>query len=138
MKSGEYSSAATEIVFVNPKAGSFSSQRHRRRWQDLLAREALVICPKSREETEALAARASADGVPRLLVVGGDGTLHHAINGILSHDIFFSLHWPKPTISVRPLLWRTLTLGERFKIKLERRISDSWHPAIKKSFRVWW
>jgi diacylglycerol kinase (ATP) len=73
-----------EIVLINPKAGSAATRSGEFTWKPLLPANHKVISGNSPAETERLAAQAAADQVPRLIIVGGDGTLHHALNGILS------------------------------------------------------
>lgn len=73
-----------EIVLINPKAGSGSVLRSSSNWKTLLPSNHKIISGNSPTETEKLAAQAASDNVPRLIIVGGDGTLHHALNGYLS------------------------------------------------------
>lgn len=73
-----------EIVLINPKAGSGAALRRHATWKSLLPANHKVVSGNSPEETEKLAAQAATDNVPRLIIVGGDGTLHHALNGYLS------------------------------------------------------
>lgn len=73
-----------EIVLINPKAGCAATSRGMATWKSLLPVNHKVLSGNDPAETEKLAAQAAADHVPRLIIVGGDGTLHHALNGILS------------------------------------------------------
>lgn len=67
-------------LLVNPTAGRRGSARRLAR---LAARYGLECSPtRSAAETEAAARRAATEGKDRLLVAGGDGTLHHAIRGL--------------------------------------------------------
>lgn len=82
--SREFEKNSPEIVLVNPKAGSGAATRNAPRWKQLLSPNPIIVSGTGPEETEQLAAQAAQQNVPRLVVVGGDGTLHHAINGYLS------------------------------------------------------
>lgn len=75
---------SAEIVLVNPKAGSGAAGRLSSTWKTRLPANHEIVSGQSPSETEKLAAQAASDNVPRLIIVGGDGTLHHALNGFLS------------------------------------------------------
>ncbi|MCA9127026.1 MAG: hypothetical protein KDB22_08070, partial [Planctomycetales bacterium] len=75
---------STEIVLVNPRAGSGAALRNRQCWKRCLSGSYEVVTGANAAETERLAAEATRQGVRRLSVVGGDGTIHHACNGYLS------------------------------------------------------
>lgn len=82
--SREFENNLPEIVLLNPKAGSETPSRGAATWKTLVPVNHKVLSGNGPAETEKLAAQAAADHVPRLIIVGGDGTLHHALNGILS------------------------------------------------------
>jgi diacylglycerol kinase (ATP) len=82
--SREFGKNLPEIVLVNPKAGSGSASRTSASWKGRLSPNHTIVSGKEPSETEKLAAQAASDNVPRLIIVGGDGTLHHALNGFLS------------------------------------------------------
>ncbi|MBL8891791.1 MAG: hypothetical protein JNL67_17555 [Planctomycetaceae bacterium] len=73
-----------EIVLVNANSGTRATRRRVDALFRRVCESGLVIYTRSSQETEKVAARASGDGISRLVVVGGDGTLHHAVNGLLS------------------------------------------------------
>lgn len=58
--------------------------RRTQRWKSLLTPQHHVLIGKDAKHTERLAAQAASDQVSSLTIVGGDGTLHHALNGYLS------------------------------------------------------
>lgn len=68
---------------VNPAAGRGKGRDHLDRIRVLASRHAagLVVSRKVSDLAEQ-ARRAAEDGVERLLVAGGDGTMHHAIQGL--------------------------------------------------------
>jgi len=68
---------------VNPNAGRGTGASHLDRLRVLASRaEAGLVVSKSAADLAEQARRAVADGVERLLVAGGDGTMHHAIQGL--------------------------------------------------------
>ena len=71
-------------VLVNPAAGRGRSQRAltslRRFASDI---DADLLVSRDAEDLTAQARRAVADGVDRLVVAGGDGTFHHAAQGLI-------------------------------------------------------
>lgn len=76
-------------VLVNPAAGRGAARRalpELARWVEERADPFLdLVVTRSRDELSAQAARAVEQGVERLLVAGGDGTLHHVL-GPLAHS----------------------------------------------------
>lgn len=68
---------------VNPAAGRGKGKDHLDRIRVLASRHAagLVVSRKVSDLAEQ-ARRAAEDGVERLLAVGGDGTMHHAVQGL--------------------------------------------------------
>ncbi len=76
--------APRTMVLINPAAGG---GRAGRRWEmirSLASRQFSFDEHRTREPGEAtrVAAQAARDGVERMLVVGGDGTLHEVVNGL--------------------------------------------------------
>lgn len=73
----------TARVLVNPAAGRGAARRalpELARWVEERADPRLdLVVTRDREELTAQAARAVEQGVERLLVAGGDGTLHHVL-----------------------------------------------------------
>lgn len=68
---------------VNPSAGRGTGKAHLDRIRVLASKLGAGLCVSRKvEDLAAQARRAVADGVERLLVAGGDGTLHHAIQGL--------------------------------------------------------
>jgi diacylglycerol kinase (ATP) len=72
---------------VNPAAGRGAGRSHLDRIRVLASRHdaGLVVSRKVSDLAEQ-ARRAAADGVERLLVAGGDGTMHHAAQGLAGTD----------------------------------------------------
>ena len=68
---------------VNPAAGRGTGRAHLDRIRVLASRHGagLVVTRKVSDLWEQ-ARRAAEDGVERLLVAGGDGTMHHAVQGL--------------------------------------------------------
>jgi len=80
--------AASGVRFlVNPAAGRGTGKSHLDRIRVLASRygAGLVVSRKVSDLAEQ-ARRAAADGVERLLVAGGDGTMHHALQGLAGTD----------------------------------------------------
>lgn len=76
--------AETNVRFlVNPAAGRGTGKSHLDRIRVLASRHGagLVVSRKVSDLAEQ-ARRAAEDGVERLLVAGGDGTMHHAVQGL--------------------------------------------------------
>ncbi len=76
--------AESSIRFlVNPAAGRGTGKSHLDRIRVLASRHGagLVVSRKVSDLAEQ-ARRAAEDGVERLLVAGGDGTMHHAVQGL--------------------------------------------------------
>jgi YegS/Rv2252/BmrU family lipid kinase len=95
------------LVIVNPDAGGARKDPGlltRIRAHPVLAGAQVVLTSDSREVRD-LAARARRKGKEEVMVAGGDGTVHHAINGLLgSGDPPGSTpDRPLPTLSVLPL-----------------------------------
>ncbi len=72
---------------VNPAAGRGTGKSHLDRIRVLASRHGagLVVSRKVSDLAEQ-ARRAAEDGVERLLVAGGDGTMHHAVQGLAGTD----------------------------------------------------
>lgn len=80
------------MIIVNPTAGGGRAGRMvawlRERIataNGILPEAALVVTTRAGDAEEA-AARATADGVERVVAVGGDGTVQEVVNGVLAHD----------------------------------------------------
>lgn len=70
-------------LLVNPGGGRGRTGRHLERLRRLAAARGLeLVVSADVAGLEAAGRRAAADGVERLLVAGGDGTLHHALQGL--------------------------------------------------------
>jgi diacylglycerol kinase (ATP) len=68
---------------VNPAGGRGRAGRHLPRLRELAAGAgAEIVLSRDAGDLVAQARRAVADGVERLLVAGGDGTIHYAIEGL--------------------------------------------------------
>ncbi len=68
---------------VNPAAGRGAGAARLHRLRILASRAgAGLVASKSAEDLAEQARRAAADGVERLVVAGGDGTVHHAAQGL--------------------------------------------------------
>ncbi|MCA9184235.1 MAG: diacylglycerol kinase family protein [Pirellulaceae bacterium] len=73
-----------DVVIINPSAGR---GRAGQRWSSIAAQvapDANVCITESAGDAERAAREAAGQGCERVIVVGGDGTIHEAINGILS------------------------------------------------------
>jgi diacylglycerol kinase (ATP) len=69
---------------LNPAAGRGAGAAHIHRLRILASRVgAGLVSSKSAEDLKEQARRAAADGVKRLIVAGGDGTMHHAVQGLV-------------------------------------------------------
>jgi YegS/Rv2252/BmrU family lipid kinase len=78
---------ATTVAIVNPAAGRGTAVRTWRRVEPLLAgtgRRLVAWCSEQPGHTAELARRAVELGAGTLLVVGGDGTVNEAVNGLLA------------------------------------------------------
>lgn len=72
---------------VNPSAGRGTGAAHLDRLRILASRaEAGLVVSRRVTDLAEQARRAVADGVERLLVAGGDGTVHHAVQGLAGTD----------------------------------------------------
>ncbi|HSN88806.1 MAG TPA: diacylglycerol kinase family protein, partial [Thermoanaerobaculia bacterium] len=68
---------------VNPASGRGTGASHLDRIRILASRaEAGLVVSRKVEDLAAYARRAAEDGIERLLVAGGDGTMHHAAQGL--------------------------------------------------------
>jgi YegS/Rv2252/BmrU family lipid kinase len=74
-------------VLANPGGGRGRVGRHRREVEGAARRlGAPLHFSRDTADLEAQARRAAADGVERLLVAGGDGTLHYAVLGLAGSE----------------------------------------------------
>src|SRR6202035_2600473 len=72
---------------VNPAAGRGAGAAHIHRLRVLASRAgAGLVTSRSADDLAEQARRAAADGVERLIVAGGDGTMHHAARGLAGTD----------------------------------------------------
>jgi diacylglycerol kinase (ATP) len=71
------------IALFNAKAGGGRAGRNAVRLQSKLPHGCRVIECASREELEAEAFAAAERGAMTIIAIGGDGTIHHAANGVL-------------------------------------------------------
>jgi YegS/Rv2252/BmrU family lipid kinase len=74
-------------LFCNPTAGRGRAGRRTRAISELLAAsgiETSIVTSRKRGDIEAGVADAIRDGHRRVLVAGGDGSIHEAVNGIMS------------------------------------------------------
>ncbi len=71
-------------LLVNPAAGRGTGARHLARLAELAAEigAGAPVISESAADLVEQARRAAAEGVERLLVAGGDGTLHHVVQGL--------------------------------------------------------
>lgn len=68
---------------VNPAAGRGTGKAHLDRIRVLASKlEAGLVVSRKVSDLAEQARRAAGDGVERLLVAGGDGTMHHAVQGL--------------------------------------------------------
>jgi diacylglycerol kinase (ATP) len=75
--------AALIRILVNPAAGHGAARRALPALERLAGEAGVALVRTgSREELVAEAARAADDGLERVLVAGGDGTLHHAVQAL--------------------------------------------------------
>jgi diacylglycerol kinase (ATP) len=75
------------MIIVNPTAGGGRAARLVPSIRERFARGAATVVVTTRAgEAEELAARAAADGVERVVAVGGDGTVQEVVNGLLLED----------------------------------------------------
>lgn len=79
-------------VLVNPAAGRGAGRKALPRLERLaVAAGAPVVVSRGLDELCAEAERAVADGVERLLVAGGDGTMHHAVQALACSETALGL-----------------------------------------------
>lgn len=72
---------------VNPGGGRGRAGRHLREIRDLAAQAGSeVVLSRDVEHLRSEARRAAGEGVERLLVAGGDGTVHHAMRGLAGSE----------------------------------------------------
>jgi diacylglycerol kinase (ATP) len=72
---------------LNPAAGRGSGAAHIHKLRILASRAgAGLVSSKSAADLAEQARRAAADGVRRLIVAGGDGTMHHVAQGLFGTD----------------------------------------------------
>jgi diacylglycerol kinase (ATP) len=72
---------------VNPGGGRGRAGRHLRELRQLAAGAGVeVVLSRDVEHLRAEARRAAEEGLDRLLVAGGDGTVHHAMRGLVGGD----------------------------------------------------
>ena len=75
------------LLIANPLASGFTGGTHREVMAILSESfEADSIWPKSPSETQEASAKAAADGVEVVVGMGGDGVIHHVVNGIAHSD----------------------------------------------------
>lgn len=74
------------FFLVNPAAGRGRGRKALERLRPLLGPEDTLLVSEGPGECERLAAEAVAAGHPAITVVGGDGTLAEAINGLAASD----------------------------------------------------
>jgi len=74
-------------VLVNPSAGRGAGRKALPRMQGLAEREGYrLVVSRGLDEFTAAAEGAVADGVERLVVAGGDGTMHHAVQALAGSE----------------------------------------------------
>ncbi len=74
-------------VLVNPSAGRGAGRKALPRLQALAEREGFrLVVSRGLDEFSAAAQGAVADGVERLVVAGGDGTMHHAVQALAGSE----------------------------------------------------
>lgn len=76
-------------LIVNPKAGRGRGRRYAPRLRRYLERSGLrfrAVFSRARGDVERQARAACEEGCRHVVVVGGDGTVHEAVNGILKAD----------------------------------------------------
>ena len=72
---------------LNPAAGRGAGAKHIHRLRILASRAgAGLVSSKSAADLAEQARRAATDGVERLIVAGGDGTMHHVAQGLVGTD----------------------------------------------------
>ena len=74
-------------LFYNPTAGRGRAGRHMSAIGDILASSGFNIEPVASEapgDIERLVAEAANEGAKRVIVAGGDGSIHEAVNGVMA------------------------------------------------------
>jgi YegS/Rv2252/BmrU family lipid kinase len=87
MSDEELKQKAVARLIINPRAGRGRGRRHARRLRRYLERSGLTFrasFSRAAGDVERQVRRACEDGCRHVVVVGGDGTVHEAVNGILS------------------------------------------------------
>lgn len=82
------------LLIVNPVAGGGAAQRAAPAVADLLRKHGVALElaeSRSGADLQAHAARAATDGFGVVAVLGGDGALHHAVNGAPGADVSFAV-----------------------------------------------
>lgn len=78
------------LVIVNPSSGGGRAARAEARVAAVFAengRPAKFVHSQSTEDIQQQAARAAADGTRYVAALGGDGTLHHVVEGVVGTDV---------------------------------------------------
>lgn len=84
-KSGRGSNPAVEAEVVD----GLRAQGH----------EVELLVPQAKGQMTELARQAASSGIPRVIAVGGDGTLNEVVNGVVGHDVELG-HIPLGTVNV--------------------------------------
>lgn len=75
------------LLIANPLASGFTGATHREVMKILAGSyDADSIWPNSPSESQEASAKAAADGVDVVAAMGGDGVIHHVVNGIAHSD----------------------------------------------------
>ena len=74
------------LAIANPQAGGGRAIRHQQRWQSRLPDGCQVVFSQFPGHAEELARAASCEQRRLVIAVGGDGTFHEVLNGLLSHE----------------------------------------------------
>jgi len=89
MKASKDTDGSFARLIINPKAGRGRGRRYARRLRRYLERSGLrfkAVFSRTRGDVERQAFEACRKGCRHVVVVGGDGTVHEAVNGILRAD----------------------------------------------------
>ncbi len=77
---------------INPTSGGGKGRRALPRLRELAdAEKADLVVTRNAEDLTSQSRRAAQEGVERLIVVGGDGTFHHAVQGLARTDCALGL-----------------------------------------------